>query len=115
MKAIILTGKFATDCEVIYPMHRLKEEDYEVDIAVRGNQLVFSDLGGKIQPTMDIPDRLRVGVRNWKILIIPGGAKAMEYMRQDGEILQFIADFHESGHGTIGCICHGAQLLISAG
>lgn len=38
----------------------------------------------------------------------------MEYMRQDKELLDFIAAFHASGR-PIACICHGAQLLISAG
>jgi len=111
MKALILTGKHATDCEFVYPYHRLKEEGYEVDVAVRGNQMVLSDLGGKIQPTMDIPDKM---ANNYAILILPGGAKAMEYMRQDTAILEFIAHYHYCG-GTIGSICHAAQLLISAG
>ena len=37
----------------------------------------------------------------------------MEYMRQDQDILKFIADFHASGK-VIGSICHAGQLLISA-
>ena len=36
-------------------------------------------------------------------LVLPGGAKAMEYMRQDEGILKFIADFHASGR-VIGSI-----------
>ena len=46
-------------------------------------------------------------------LVLPGGAKAMEYMRQDEGILKFIADFHASGR-VIGSICHAGQLLISS-
>lgn len=34
-------------------------------------------------------------------------------MRQDQDILKFIADFHASGK-VIGSICHAGQLLISA-
>lgn len=114
MKAIIITGKYATDSEYVYAYYRLQEAGYEVDVAVRGNQTVLGIIGEKIVPTMDIPDRVHVGVRNWQLLILPGGAKAMEYMRQDNEILQFISEFHEAG-GVIGSICHAAQLLISAG
>ena len=41
------------------------------------------------------------------------GARAMEYMRQDQDILKFIADFHASGK-VVAAICHASQLLISA-
>jgi len=45
--------------------------------------------------------------------VLPGGAKAIEYMRQDEGIHKFIADFHASGR-AIGSICHACQLLISS-
>ena len=114
MRAIIIAGRHTTDCEFVYPFHRLKEDGYEVDVAVRDKQLVLSDLGGKIQPTMDIPHDVGVGAFHWNLLILPGGAKAMEYMRQDADIIDFIAHFHATG-AVIGSICHGTQLLISAG
>ena len=58
----------------------------------------------------DIPE---LKVEDYDLLVLPGGAKAMEYMRQDQEILRFIADFHKAGK-VIASICHAAQLLISA-
>lgn len=110
MKAVIIAGRYTTDCEFVYPFHRLKEDGWDVDVAVRGKpDVVLSDLGGKIVPTCDIPT-----AADYDLLILPGGAKAMEYMRQDMALLGFIAAHHRQG-GVIGCICHGAQLLISAG
>ena len=109
-----MTGKLATDQEVFYPLYRLDEAGYKVDIAVRGNETVFGEKGIKIVPTMDIPIHQAGEHQNWSILILPGGAKCMEYMRQDKEVIQYIKDFHASG-GIIGSICHAAQLLISAG
>lgn len=111
MKAIIIAGRFTTHDEYVYPLHRMKEEGWTVDVAVRGKpDVVLSDLGGKIVPTRDVP----VGVGDgYQLLILPGGAKAMEYMRQDQGILDYIAG-HHAALGVIGCICHGAQLLISA-
>lgn len=109
-KAIILAGRFIQDHEYIYPYYRVQEEGYEVDVAVRGKVEVQGQIGVKIVPTKDIPE-LRVS--DYDLLILPGGAKAMEYMRQDQELLKFIRDFHESGK-VIASICHGAQLLISA-
>jgi protease I len=50
---------------------------------------------------------------DYEILIIPGGVKAMEKVRQNKKIINFISDFNRLKK-TIGCICSGAQLLISA-
>lgn len=109
MKAVIVTGKFATDSEVIYPYYRLQEGGYDVDVAVRGKETVLGTPGWKIVPTTDIP----VGA-TYDLLVLPGGAKAMEYMRQDLGILTFIRHMHDSGK-VVASICHAAQLLISAG
>ena len=84
-RALILTGKLVQDHEFIYPYYRVQEDGYEVDIAVRGNELVYGIIGAKIQPNKDIPE---LEIEDYDLLILPGGAKAMEYMRQDQEILE---------------------------
>ena len=109
-KALILTGNLAQDHEFIYPFYRVQEEGYEVDVAVRGGKQVNGIIGSKIVPTKDIPE---LEVNDYSLLVLPGGAKAMEYMRQDQDIIQFISEFNSSGK-TIASICHAAQLLISA-
>ena len=109
-KALILTGNLAQDHEFIYPFYRVQEEGYKVDVAVRGGEQVNVIIGSKIVPTKDIPE---LEVNDYALLVLPGGAKAMEYMRQDQDIIQFISDFNSSGK-TIASICHAAQLLISA-
>ena len=109
-KALILTGNFVQDHEFIYPYYRVQEDGYEVDVAVRDKKQVNGIIGAKIIPTKDIPE---LKVEDYDLVILPGGAKAMEYMRQDTEILKFISDFNSSGK-TIASICHAAQLLISS-
>ena len=109
-KALILTGNFVQDHEFIYPYYRVQEDGYEVDVAVRDKKQVNGIIGAKIIPTKDIPE---LKVEDYDLLILPGGAKAMEYMRQDIEIIKFISDFNSSGK-TIASICHAAQLLISS-
>ena len=111
MKALILTGKYCTDVEFTYALYRLQEAGFEVDVAVRGNQTVLGIIGEKIVPNKDIPD---LDVNDYELLILPGGAKAMEYLRQDDDVIGFIQHFHKTGK-VIGSICHAAQLLISAG
>ena len=109
-KALIITVRLVQDHEYIYPYYRLQEEGYEVDVAVRGKETVLASYGVRVEPTKDIPE---LKVADYDVLVLPGGAKSMEYMRQDQEILTFIADFHASGK-VIGSICHAGQLLISA-
>jgi protease I len=112
MKAVIVTGRLAQDIEAIYPLYRLQESGFEVDVAVRGRQPCTGISGLKIEPTRDIPQVDETYA--YELLILPGGVKAMEHMRLDDGLLDFIAAYHASG-GVIGSICSGAQLLISAG
>lgn len=112
MRAIIITGQYATEREVYYPLYRMQEEGWEVDVAVKDGLPVLGAAGDKIVPNMPLPVGADLG--KWQLLILPGGAKAMEYMRQDSFLLDFIHAHHALG-GVIGCICHGTQLLISAG
>ena len=109
-KALILTGNLVQDHEFIYPYYRVQEDGYKVDVAVRDKKQVNGIIGSKIIPTKDIPE---LKVEDYDLLILPGGAKAMEYMRQDMDIIKFISDFNSSGK-TIASICHAAQLLISS-
>lgn len=109
-KALIITGKLVQDHEYIYPYYRVQEDGYSIDVAVPGKEQVQGQLGVKVLTTKDITE---IKVEDYDLLIIPGGAKCMEYIRQDERILKFIADFNASGK-VIASICHAAQMLISA-
>ena len=78
--ALILTGNLVQDHEYIYPYYRVQEDGYNVDVAVRGKKQVNGIIGSKIIPTKDIPE---LKIEDYDLLILPGGAKSMEYMRQD--------------------------------
>lgn len=110
-KALILTGKLVQDHEFIYPYYRLQEAGFQVEVAVRNKETVLGQLGAaKIIPTHDITG---LQVEDYDLLVIPGGAKCQEYLRQDQEALKFIHDFNAAGK-VIAAICHGSQMLISA-
>jgi len=109
-KALIITGKFAQDHEFIYPFYRLQEAGFNVDVAIRNNETVEGALGTKIVPTRDIAG---IKIDDYDLLVLPGGAKCMEYLRQDQEAIKFIKDFYDADK-PIASICHAAQLLISA-
>ena len=110
-KALILTGKLVQDHEFIYPYYRLQEAGFQVSVAVRNKETVMGQLGAaKIVPTTDITG---LRIEDYDFLVIPGGAKCLEYLRQDQEALNFITKFDAAGK-TIASICHGSQMLISA-
>lgn len=109
-KALIITGKFVQDPEFIYPFYRLQEDGYEVIVATEDGKETFGVAGTKI-PVNITTDAMDVNA--YDILVLPGGARALEYIRQNQKVLDFITAWNATGK-VIACICHGTQLLISA-
>lgn len=108
---MILTGKLVQDHEFIYPYYRLQEAGMIVDVAIRNKETVKTYFGINVIPTVDV---VNINPKKYEVLVLPGGAKAMEYLRQDKDVLKTVKDFYEADK-IIASICHGAQLLISAG
>ena len=114
-KAIIITGNLVQDHEFIYPYYRLLEEGFEIDVCILEGKPVQGILGTSIPPNKDqiIKKIEEVKVDDYSVLVLPGGVKAMEKVRQNKDIIKFISDFDKEKK-IIACICSGAQLLISA-
>jgi len=114
-KAIIISGNLAQDHEFIYPYYRLLEEGLNIDVCLLEGKPVQGILGTAIPPNKDqaIKKIDEVFVKDYKVLVLPGGVKAMEKVRQENKIIDFISEFNKT-QKTIACICSGAQLLISA-
>ena len=114
-KAIIITGNLVQDHEFIYPYYRLLEEGYNLDVCILEGKPVQGILGTAIPPNKEqvIKKIEDVKINDYEILVIPGGVKAMEKVRQNVNIIKFISDFDKEKK-IIACICSGAQLLISA-
>ena len=114
-KAIIISGNLAQDHEFIYPYYRLLEADFEVDVCLLEGKPVKGILGTILPPNKDQTVKTidQIKVDDYKILVLPGGVKAMEKVRQEKKIINFITKFNEQKK-IIACICSGAQLLISA-
>ena len=114
-RAIIISGNLAQDHEFIYPYYRLLEADFEVDVCLLEGKPVKGILGTTLPPNKNqiVKTIDQIKVDDYKILILPGGVKAMEKVRQEKKIINFITKFNEQKK-IIACICSGAQLLISA-
>ena len=114
-KAIIISGNLVQDHEFIYPYYRLLEEGFNLDVCILEGKPVQGILGTAIPPNKEqvIKKIEDVKVKDYEVLVIPGGVKAMEKVRQNMDIIKFITDFDKEKK-LIACICSGAQLLISA-
>ncbi len=110
MKALIITGKNVQDHEFIYPYYRLQEEGFKVIVATEDGKETMGILGTKIPVDMPIQ---KVNTDEFDLLVLPGGAKAMEYIRQNKIILDIIHQWDKE-RKIIAAICHASQLLISA-
>ncbi len=114
-KGIIISGSLAQDHEFIYPYYRLLEEEVKLDVCLPEGIPVKGFLGTTLPPNKDqeIKKIDEINPADYDILVLPGGVKAMEKIRQEKKIINFITNFNAQGK-LIACICSGAQLLISA-
>ena len=114
-KGIIISGNLAQDHEFIYPYYRLLEENVKLDVCLLEGRPVVGILGTALPPNKEqvIKKIEDIKVADYDVLVLPGGVKAMEKVRQNKDIIKFISDFDKEKK-IIACICSGAQLLISA-
>ena len=114
-KGIIISGNLAQDHEFIYPYYRLLEENVKLDVCLLEGRPVVGILGTALPPNKEqVVKKIEdIKVADYDILVLPGGVKAMEKVRQNKDIIKFISDFDKEKK-IIACICSGAQLLISA-
>lgn len=110
VRVAILTADKTQDLEFFYPYYRLNEAGYDVD--------VITPDGGKFEGKqgMGLKETKAIGAakaEDYALLYIPGG-KAPTELRKNDQVLRFVKDFASSGK-PIAAICHGPQVLISAG
>ncbi len=109
MKALILAENDFEDLELFYPYHRLKEEGIEVRVASSQKELRGKH-GYPLKVDMHYED---VNSQEFDILIIPGG-KSPERVRLQDRAVEITRHFFAESK-PVAIICHGVQVLISAG
>jgi len=109
MKALILAEDGFEDLELFYPYYRLKEEGMEVVIASSKDKIV-GKRGYEVKPDVKYGD---VNAAKFDALVIPGG-KSPERVRLNKIAIEITKHFINENK-PIATICHGAQVLISAG
>lgn len=111
--ALIITWEGYQDQEVIYPYYRLLEEEFTVDVYAEKLGTFYGIMGTKMEATNKVESITKDTVLKYDFLVLPGGVKALEKLRQQKNVLEFISEYVRSNK-IVASTCHGAQLLISA-
>lgn len=116
-RVVVITAEGFEDEEVIYPVIRLKEEGFEIDIATKGQKLVNGRVGFPLELLIryyaTLVDSTKLKTKDYDLVLIPGGFEAPDRVRQIPEVLQFVKDMYKQGK-LVAAFCHGPWVLISA-
>ncbi len=123
-KILIITGDAGESFEILYAMHRLQEAGYQPVIAapaVKSMNLVMHDFEPGWDTYVERKGYLvdsdvsfdKVVPGEYKAVLFPGG-RAPEYLRNDPKVISIAKEFYHSGK-YIFAICHGVQILVTAG
>lgn len=110
LKALVFGADGFEDVELIYPYHRLKEEGITTHIASMKKGPIKGEHGYQMEADVAFKD---VNPAEYDILVIAGG-RGPEKMRLDNHALE-IARYFIKENKPVAAICHGPQVLISAG
>lgn len=111
-KIACLIGDGFEDSEFRIPYDRLQKAGYKVDlIGMKKDQEIKGKAGKEaIKAELAIDE---ASPDDYEGLFIPGGYSP-DHLRVDKRFIQFVKDF-DATKKTIAAVCHGPQLLISAG
>ena len=110
MKALILSADHFEDSELLVPYYRLKEAGVEVVVASLSRGAITGKHGYEVTVDKTLGE---VNPADYAILVLPGGA-APTVLRQEPMALEIARNFF-AGNKPVAAICHGPQILISAG
>jgi protease I len=110
MKALILSANDFEDSELLVPFYRLLEAGYSVDIASLSRDTIRGKHGYEVPVNKVFKD---IVPGDYNVLILPGG-KAPAAIRNDPAVQEIARSFFAEGK-PVAAICHGPQILVSAG
>ena len=110
MKALIIIADLFEDSELKIPYQSLGELGIHVDIASIKKGTITGKNGFSVYATMTLNE---VDPKQYDILILPGG-KGPSLIRKESKALEIARHFFDQNK-LVAAICHGPQILISAG
>jgi protease I len=111
-KAVILTADKFEDLEVIYPVFRLLEEGWQVDIAAPSSEDINGKHGYVLKPAKIMDE---IDPDDYTLLVIPGGSPngAPSTVRKIKKAQDIARSFFEKNK-PVAAICHGPWTLVTA-
>ncbi len=99
------------DLELLYPVYRLNEAGYDVDVLTVDGE----DRSGKHGYSAD-PDGAigEMDPRSYAALLIPGGVESPDILRTKDSAIDFVHAFVQDTDKPIFAICHGPWVLVEA-
>lgn len=110
MKALIISADLFEDSELKIPYQSLRELGIDVDIASVKKGAIIGKHGFNVYATLTLDE---VDPEQYDLLILPGG-KSPSVIRKEEKALE-IARYFFDHDKLVAAICHGPQILISAG
>ena len=111
-KAVVLTADKFEDLELFYPLFRLLEAGWEVDVAAPGKRDIIGEHGYSFKPSLSIDE---VDPAGYDLLFIPGGFPdgAPATVRRLKKAQEITKSFFDEDK-PVGSICHGPWTLASS-
>ena len=110
MKALMISADNFEDSELLVPYYRLKEAGVEVAVASLSRRAIVGKHGYNVAVDTTLDE---VDADDYGILILPGGA-APAVVRKEPKALEIARNFFAHSK-PVAAICHGPQILVSAG
>jgi protease I len=111
-KVAVLLGPEFEDSEFQIPYERLKKEGFQVDVIGSEAGQELKGHKGKVTARVD----KSIGESrpsDYDALVLPGG-HSPDRLRADQRFVRFVKEF-DASKKPLAAVCHGPQLLISAG
>ncbi len=106
----ILVAEGFEDLEFFYPLIRFAEAGADVVVAGLTKEQVKGKHGLEFTPSTTVAEIVEA---DFDCIIIPGG-NAPRRLRENKEVLELVRRAHRKGV-IVAAICHGPQVLVSAG
>ena len=110
MRVLMISADNFEDTELLVPLYRLQEAEIDVDVAAPAPGTIKGKHGYEVKANRSVDD---VAADDYDLLVLPGG-KAPATLRTNERVLALARDFFARDK-PVGAICHGPQILVSAG
>jgi len=110
MRVLIVSADGFEDSELLEPYKHLKERGVEVEVASLSKGKIVGKHGTEVEVNKSLEE---VDPEEYGLLLLPGG-KAPAVLRHNEKAREIARHFFECNK-PVAAICHGPQILISAG